>query len=318
MVMCPKVSVIVPNYNYERYLKARIESILRQTFGDFELILLDDASTDGSVSVMESYRDNPHVTHIVVNSHNTGSPFTQWQKGIDLARGEYVWIAESDDLASPFFLERTVAALDGNPQTRICTTGSVIVDSEGNRLKESGFYLWPDDGTAHVYDSRWYLRHKMFKGNKVYNASMVLFRRAGCMDRYPEFVSMRYCGDWLFWAGQMQDSEAVVEIHSYLNSFRQHPVSTTRQSAHDFRGYREYMTVKKRFYAGIVQDPLAIKWDMCQCYRGVKNEPAGRTHRRKLHAILKESLGMTWLKYAVWKPVLSVFRAIPSVKERML
>ena len=62
-----QVSVIVPNYNYARYLPMRIESILNQTFTDFELILLDDASTDESVSVLEKYRNNKHVSRIVVN-----------------------------------------------------------------------------------------------------------------------------------------------------------------------------------------------------------------------------------------------------------
>ena len=77
-----QVSVIVPNYNYARYLPMRIESILNQTFTDFELILLDDASTDESVSVLEKYRNNKHVSHIVVNEQNTGSPVQQWMKGI--------------------------------------------------------------------------------------------------------------------------------------------------------------------------------------------------------------------------------------------
>ena len=110
--MPPKVSVIVPNYNHARYLKARIDSILNQTFQDFELILLDDCSTDNSVELLQSYAGHPHVSHIVLNDRNTGSPFLQWQKGIGLAQGEYVWIAESDDTAQPDFLSTTVAVLD--------------------------------------------------------------------------------------------------------------------------------------------------------------------------------------------------------------
>lgn len=70
----PKVSVIVPNYNYARYLPDRIDSILKQTFQDFELILLDDASTDGSAALLERWRNHPKVSHIVVNDTNSGSP----------------------------------------------------------------------------------------------------------------------------------------------------------------------------------------------------------------------------------------------------
>lgn len=62
-----KVSVIVPNYNYARYLPIRLESILNQTFKDFELILLDDASTDNSIQILENYRNHPNVSQLVVN-----------------------------------------------------------------------------------------------------------------------------------------------------------------------------------------------------------------------------------------------------------
>ena len=81
----PLVSVIVPNYNYARYLDARIDSILRQTWTDFELILLDDASTDTSREILEKYRNHPRVSRIEFNTQNTGSPFQQWMKGILLA-----------------------------------------------------------------------------------------------------------------------------------------------------------------------------------------------------------------------------------------
>lgn len=132
--MPPKVSVIVPNYNHARYLKARIGSILNQTFQDFELILLDDCSTDNSAELLQSYADNPHISHIVLNDRNTGSPFLQWQKGIGLAQGEYVWIAESDDTAQPDFLSTTVAVLDRHPQAALCYTGSRLIDEDGHDL----------------------------------------------------------------------------------------------------------------------------------------------------------------------------------------
>lgn len=81
----PKVSVIVPNYNHSAFLKERIDTILQQTYQDFELIILDDCSTDNSVSIIESYRNNEHVTHIVLNEQNSGSTFLQWDKGVSLA-----------------------------------------------------------------------------------------------------------------------------------------------------------------------------------------------------------------------------------------
>ncbi len=115
----PKVTVVVPNYNHARFLPKRIESILSQTFQDFELILLDDCSTDESRSILSSYASDPRVT-IEFNEANSGSTFKQWNKGVRLARGKYVWIAESDDYADERLLEGLVAVLDAEPEVDIC------------------------------------------------------------------------------------------------------------------------------------------------------------------------------------------------------
>src|SRR5438034_11203510 len=86
------VSVIIPNYNHARYLRKRIESVLTQTYQDFEVILLDDCSTDESRSIIGEYRIDPRV-RIELNEQNSGNTFKQWNKGVGLARGTYVWIA---------------------------------------------------------------------------------------------------------------------------------------------------------------------------------------------------------------------------------
>lgn len=127
-----KVSVIVPNYNYARYLPIRLESILNQTFKDFELILLDDASTDNSIQILENYRNHPNVSQLVVNNVNTGSPFQQWMKGILLARGEYIWIAETDDIADLQFLETCINLAEKNENTAICYVGSQLINEKGD------------------------------------------------------------------------------------------------------------------------------------------------------------------------------------------
>ena len=110
------VSIIVPNYNHARYLKERLDSIYNQTYRHFEVILLDDCSTDGSVEVLKEYaRKYPENTRLVANEHNSGKVFHQWNKGLELARGEFVWIAESDDFAEPDFLASCVEQLDQEP-----------------------------------------------------------------------------------------------------------------------------------------------------------------------------------------------------------
>ena len=103
--MSPRVSIIVPNYNHARYLPDRLLSIEQQTYQDFEIILLDDCSTDNSRDLIFNYASNPKVSQCILNEKNSGSPFIQWVRGISLAQGEWIWIAESDDLADPMFLQ---------------------------------------------------------------------------------------------------------------------------------------------------------------------------------------------------------------------
>lgn len=99
------LTVIIPSYNHGYFLKQRIDSVLNQIFQDFELIILDDCSTDNSKEIIEMYRGNEKITQIIYNDANSGSTFLQWKKGIELAKGEYKWIAESDDYSHPQFLE---------------------------------------------------------------------------------------------------------------------------------------------------------------------------------------------------------------------
>ena len=93
----PFVSVIIPNYNHAQYLEQRLDSVFGQTYPNYEVIFLDDCSKDNSLEVINRYKNNPHLSQIVVNETNYGNTFKQWDKGINLAKGEIIWIAESDD-----------------------------------------------------------------------------------------------------------------------------------------------------------------------------------------------------------------------------
>ena len=113
----PKISIIVPNYNHSSFLNERLDSIFNQTFQDFEVILLDDKSTDNSTEILRHYTQNEKVSHFIINKKNSGSPFKQWKKGIELAKGEFIWIAESDDTCDLNFLEEQIKALQQNDIT---------------------------------------------------------------------------------------------------------------------------------------------------------------------------------------------------------
>jgi len=173
----PTVSVIVPNYCHAPYLEQRIESILQQTFQDFELILLDDCSTDGSREILERYRNHPKVSGIFYNERNSGSPFKQWKKGLSKATGDYVWIAESDDFSSPCFLERCVRILDTRPDCSIVFTSSYIVDSHSRTIREEAPVKYPKHKQIR-FGSRFFLYRFLCPRNTIYNAGMALVRRA--------------------------------------------------------------------------------------------------------------------------------------------
>jgi glycosyltransferase involved in cell wall biosynthesis len=221
----PKVTVITPNYNHARYLPKRIESILNQTFQDFELIILDDASTDNSREVIEWYAKDPRVKTIF-NGQNNGSTFEQWDLGLSHARGEYVWFAESDDYAEPSLLETLVVRLDRHPNVGLAYCQSWVVDQNGNVLHDYvDFFDFYDRAShwraAYVNSGRDESIHYMFWYNTIPNASAVLLRRdillrAGGSPRY-----MRLCGDWMTYIKVLSISD-IAFVAEPLNYHRRH------------------------------------------------------------------------------------------------
>lgn len=211
------VSVIIPNYNHARYLDQRIQSVLNQTYQDFELIILDDCSSDGSREVIEKYRGNPHVTQIKYNEENSGSTFIQWQRGFDLAKGEYIWIAESDDYADHSFIETLLDKFNQNPAAVLAYSGIVYVDKDGRELKRTPLCK---------YEYKWwkgdeFIKHKMLIGNSIANASCAIFRREAISDILGEYRTYRQVGDWVFWI-ELCKKGSICEVYGHLDFFRQH------------------------------------------------------------------------------------------------
>ena len=234
----PAVSVIIPNYNYARYLEERISSVLNQTFQDFEVILLDDASTDESRVILERYREHPKVSHIVVNTENSGSPFAQWERGMALARGRYIWIAEADDSAEPDFLEQCFKALELHPEAAIVKPMSTLIDSEGNLSEHRAFEDYEPDGSVRLLEGNELDATYMLERNYFYNASMLLFDiRKWHTLKDRSFMRYRYTGDWLFW-GLLALDEKVLEVRRRLNRFRLHGKSVTDEGHNHQKGIR--------------------------------------------------------------------------------
>lgn len=211
-----KVSVIIPNYNHAAFLKQRIDSVLNQTYPDFEIILLDDASTDGSADLLRTYQVHEKVSHVVINRQNSGSTFVQWQRGLALATGEYVWIAESDDYCSPDLLEELVALMEMQADVTIAFCNSIMFrDNEVLTTGQSGLM-------QEITDGKKFIAERMLFGNTIYNASMAIFKRSAASHvDFSLIQTFKFCGDWLFWI-QLAQLGQVGSSAKVLNYFRKH------------------------------------------------------------------------------------------------
>jgi len=219
----PFVSVIIPNYNHARYLDERIQSVLNQTYQNFEVIILDDKSTDNSVEVINKYINNPHVSHVVANEENCGSTFKQWHKGFELAKGEIIWIAESDDSCDKSLLETLVRGyIENDAVLAFCR--SCKYDVKGNK----NYYL--HQSKLHddmVVDGKCFISQYMLDKNSVANASSAIFNRKVAMSIDRQYMTMKGNGDWLFWIELMEHGN-VYFCSKELNYFRFHSTNTTK------------------------------------------------------------------------------------------
>ncbi|MDD2774367.1 MAG: glycoside hydrolase family 99-like domain-containing protein [Gallionella sp.] len=205
-ITLPKVSVIVPNYNYSRYIEERLASIKNQTIPIFELIILDDASTDQSVAKISNWLALNHVeAKVVINETNSGSVFSQWQKGISLATGDFVWIAEADDLSEPDFLETVVSPLvSGRVVLSYCDSQQFNADGI-TQAKNYRDYLSPVSQEkwkrAYIESGADECKSSLAILNTIPNVSAVVFKRDvidSVFSKYfDEIVQFKKAGDWV-------------------------------------------------------------------------------------------------------------------------
>jgi glycosyltransferase involved in cell wall biosynthesis len=125
-----KISVIIPVYNVEKYITQSVESVLNQSFQDFELIIVDDESPDQSIAICESYQD-PRIR--IVHQHNLGLAGAR-NTGIEYAVGEYVAFLDGDDYWAPKKLESHLAQLESNPKVGVSYCPSNFIDDSGNSM----------------------------------------------------------------------------------------------------------------------------------------------------------------------------------------
>ena len=200
--LAPLVSVIVPNYNHAPFLSERLKSITQQTYHNIEIIVLDDCSSDSSREIIENFLTQEPRAKAFFNEKNSGSTFKQWRKGIGLASGKYIWIAESDDVADSSFIKELVSRLESDSSLAFATSQLIMIDKNGSSLGTPDEWLhefhsdrWKSDYTNNGIEE---IRCFLSKKNTILNASGVIVRN---FDGLTQLIDdkMRLCADWLLW-----------------------------------------------------------------------------------------------------------------------
>lgn len=225
----PVVSIILPSYNHLEFLQKRFDSILNQSYKDWEAIIIDDKSTDDSVNFIKNFiKSNPDfkIKHFVVNETNSGSGYFSWQTGIELAETKYIWIAETDDYSEPNFLEEMVEILDQNDTIPLVFCGSYYVEANKiiydttNRTSDLGVKA----GECKVIKGETFLQQMPFD-TYITNGSSVVFRKPK-EEINGEVFNNRQSSDLFLWSFLVQNQEFIF-LNKKLNFFRRHENSTT-------------------------------------------------------------------------------------------
>ena len=245
----PLVSVIVPNYNHAQYLPERFRSILSQTYTNIELIVLDDKSKDNSIEVInEELKDASIPVQTCFNETNSGNVFAQWQRGVEMANGDLVWICESDDTCEPDFLEKAVPHFVD--RAVMLTFGGIqFCNSAGEHMPGmDGFRENSESGIWSEVVKR--PAKQWFDGafginNVVANVGGCVFRRmpisAGV---WQEATTYKIAGDWFLYSHIIGGGKMVYEPDA-RTYFRQHEKNTSASNFDKLYYYEELWRLLK-------------------------------------------------------------------------
>lgn len=222
----PRVTVLMPVYNGEKYLREAMESILGQTYTDFEFLIINDGSTDRSVEIIESY---PDARIRLVHNEKNINLIATLNKGIELARGEYIARMDCDDISLPDRLAKQVAFMDAHPEIGGCGTWAKVIDEKGN-----------------VYKSRKALTGKSIKRLRWIPTPFIhptIMARTSLLkeNRYSE--GYLYAEDYELWLRLCRETE-IFNLKDYLLYYRIHPdnVSSSKREQQLISSYKAFLS----------------------------------------------------------------------------
>ena len=255
-----KVSVVIPNYNYANYIEERINSILDQTYPIYELIILDDKSTDNSVDVIKKIIkkiDKKIKVNLIINEENSGNVFKQWQKAFAESTGDYLWICEADDLCDKHFLNVAMQGFD-NKDVVMSYTESKEIDQDDNVVNNDFRYytdtynikLWNKN---FIIDGKEFLNKSLSINNSIVNVSGVVFKKVDVpIDEYLVGAqNYKLSGDWYFYVRYLMNGYIAYSSDS-LNYHRIHKSSVTTKTNNKLK-YEEINSIQE-----LVRDSVEV------------------------------------------------------------
>lgn len=233
-IASPLVSVVMPVYNAVAFLKAAIESVLAQSYPHFELLLINDGSTDGSLQVMQSFSDNR--IHILNNDGNKGLIYSL-NRGVAEAKGQYIARMDADDICLPQRFERQVAFLEVNRQVDLAAACINFIN-EHNEVTGD----WPLDRQA-ITEKQ--VRHYMQRECCIAHPTVMAI--ASIMKQYPYTHNQKATEDYDLWLRLLTDGKVIGKIAEPLLLYRVHEQSVTQSDNKKKNVFFKIGHCKRRF-----------------------------------------------------------------------
>ena len=265
----PKVSVVLPNYNYARYLKERIRSVLNQTYTNFELLYLDDASKDESNEVAKEFCSDPRFK-MTCFTENSGKVYQRWNDGAALAKGEWLWFAGADDSADPKFLESLLKLARENPTAAIvhCQIGTINTDGAIVGMRFAAVPEVEAHFQADYFAPGNEETMKLAIGCIYATASAMLIRR-DVFEKLGGFDTRLWLpADWDFYLSVMK-TNGVAYCSTPLAHYRAHRTTVTKTTKAFVRVLEDVYCVAKA-YEWVKEDPRFSSEDRDELLRRVK------------------------------------------------
>ena len=302
----PKVSILIPVFNGEKFLPECLNSILDQDFTDLEILVADDASTDGSATLIESYAARDQRIRWWKNSKNLGLG-ANWNSCLRAARGDYIkYVLQDDILLSPATVGLMVAELENNATVTLVGSASQLVDAE-SQLMETRQYFNPG-----ILEGLAIIRQCLERSaNRIGEPSVVMFRRAqadrGFDERFRQLIDLEM---WFHLLAQGK----FAYLPEPLCAFRKHAAQQTVLNRRQIiPGTEELMLFQTCYQQPWFQAMLTRQLLFSQIYSLRRCRTAIAFRRQMLNDFGGGWYGVYWLKRKLTQPFIKLWRRLDRI-----